>query len=80
MKLLPGAGQRIYEARERAGLSRADVERATAKQGRKVAEATIYNIERGLSKAPYPRNIYAIASVLGLDVVELMVMEEAVGQ
>lgn len=75
MKLTPDAGRRLWEARERKGLTRAALEQLTSDNGFKVSEATIFNIENGVSKAPYPRNIYALADALGVDSTSLFVAE-----
>lgn len=76
MNLKPGAAQVLYEARERLGLSRVDLERVTKHAGHKVSEATIFNIERGVSARPYPRTVYALADALGLDPSDLLQAEE----
>ena len=74
--LKPGAAEALHEARERLGLSRVDLERATRKAGHKVSEATIFNIEKGISSKPYPRTIYALAAVLDLDPADLLYRQE----
>lgn len=76
MRLKQGAGYRLHEARERLGLSRKEVEDRTKANGFKVHEATIANIEKGLSKNPYPRNIFALADVYELDSDSLFETEE----
>lgn len=77
MRLTKDAGRRLWEARERLGLSRADVEKRTVENGFKVPEGTIFNIEKGVSRAPYPRNVYALAEVYALDTDALFEQEEA---
>lgn len=71
MRLTKDAGKRLWEARERLGLSRAEVEKRTDANRFKVPEGTIFNIEKGVSRAPYPRNIYALCDVLGVDSADL---------
>jgi transcriptional regulator with XRE-family HTH domain len=75
MRLTKDAGRKLWEARERLGLSRAEVEQRTAANHFKVPEGTIFNIEKGVSKAPYPRNVFALADVYGLDANELFEQE-----
>lgn len=72
MTLKPGAAQLLHQAREQHGLSRVELERITRDAGYKVSEATIFNIERGVSVRPYPRTIYALASALSLDPMDLL--------
>jgi transcriptional regulator with XRE-family HTH domain len=76
MRLAKEAGRQLWEARERLGLSRAALEARTAEGHYRVPEATIFNIEKGVSKAPYPRTIYALAEALDLDASPLFETEE----
>lgn len=76
MRFKPGAGYRLHEARERLGLSRKEVEDRTKANHFKVHEATIANIEKGVSKNPYPRSVFALAAVYGIDSDELFEPEE----
>lgn len=78
MRLTKDAGRRLWEARERLGLSRAEVERRTAEAHFRVPEGTIFNIEKGVSKDPYPRNVFALADAYGLDSTSLFEQEEDV--
>lgn len=75
--LKPNAGSTIQTAREKAGLSRPELERLTRDRGFKVSEGTIFNIENGVSKRPYPRNIYALADALAIDHGDLFEQEAA---
>lgn len=75
--LKPEARRILFQTRERLGLSRQDLERATRDAGYKVSEGTIFNIETGVSKAPYARNIYALAAALSLDPNDLFETVEA---
>ena len=76
MRFKSGAAFRLFETRERLGLSRKDVEDRTKANGFKVHEATIANIEKGISKNPYPRNIFALADVYGIPSDSLFETEE----
>lgn len=78
MRLKPGAGHRLHQTRERLGLSRKEVEQRTEANHFKVSEATIANIEKGISKNPYPRSIYALADAYNLDPDTLLEPEEVV--
>ena len=75
MRFKTGAGMKLHETRERLGLSRKEVEERTKANGFRVHDATIANIEKGVSKNPYPRNIFALADVYGLDTSELFEAE-----
>lgn len=72
MRLLQDAPAKLAEARERLGFSRLQVERLTKRAGYRVTEATIFNIEKGVSKRPYPRTIYALAAAYGMDADDLL--------
>lgn len=76
MKLTKDASRRLWEARERLGLTRREVERRTAEAGFKVPEGTIFNIEKGVSRSPYPRNVYALCDVYEMDASPLFEVEE----
>lgn len=68
MNPIDGVGRILWEARERKGLSRREVaELCRSEAHYDVSEATISNIETAVSKKPYPRTLFAIAEVLGLD-------------
>lgn len=77
MKLRAEAGKILEEARERQGLSRSALAQRTKQLGREVHEATIFNIERGEVKAPYPRKIYALCDALDLDPAQVFEVEGA---
>lgn len=69
--LKPGAADAIYKARERQGLSRADLEQKTVEAGYRISAAAIYNLEKGKTPKPYLRTIYTLADVLGLEAKDL---------
>lgn len=77
--LKANAAAKLVEARARLGLSRLDLERKTRDNGFRVTEGTIFNIEKGVSKKPYLRSIYALCTALELDPSEIVETEEAVG-
>lgn len=67
MQIRPEAAKTLEKAREEAGLSRHELELLTKRNGYRVTESTIYNIERRVSKRPWPRSVMAIAEALGID-------------
>lgn len=72
MQVRADAARTIEAAREGAGLSRRDLELLTKKAGQRVTESTIFNIERGVSKRPWPRTVMALADALGIDHAEVL--------
>lgn len=75
LKAKQDAGTTIHRARERRGLSRVAVEALTKEAGYTVDKDTLRKLELGLTSAPYPRTLYALADVLGLDGDSLFVEE-----
>jgi transcriptional regulator with XRE-family HTH domain len=59
-------GERIAQARERAGLNPTELARRVG-----IAPQAIYMLENGTTKAPTPGNLFKIADALGVDAREL---------